>query len=411
MYFPLALTLFNQNRVRTSLYFFAILLLISLTGIVKADQIQGLYEATVPVADQSKENRTDAIRAAFTEVLIRVSGHSDIADATQFPSIADAIQTATRFAQQFRYVATPPVPGTQDSGLSLWVRFDETALGKLLRDNHLPVWGSTRPATLLWLVVDDRGRRELLGADSQNDISKIVTARAKLRGIPLRLPLLDLTDQNSLHVSDVWGNFGSTILQASQRYQTEAVLVGRVFQSYGNSWTGRWTLYVDSGREDWTVNGATLEEVIGPGLDKTAASLALRYAQVYQVDTGKVLVEVKAIKGLADYNRVLKYLQSISHVKSVNPVELSAQSAIFQVTIPGGRLAVARAVSLRHVLETEPVQSVPVSSIPETTPTVDDTGNASRGTEDKGAGNPGAGPVTPPKPAELIPDLIYRLAQ
>jgi hypothetical protein len=387
MHFPVTQNLINRLWTRQARLYLAICFLFSLAGLAVADEVTNLYEASVPVENQDKDIRTDAIRTAFTQVLIRVSGRSDIGDAQQFPAIAQAINTATAFAQQYRYIKTPPPADGQPSGLALWVRFDETALGKLLRDNHLPVWGTTRPATLLWLAVDNRGQRELLGADSRNETYTILQDRAKLRGVPLRLPLLDLTDRTSLHVSDVWGNFESTILQASQRYQTEAVLVGRVFQSYDGKWTGRWSLYVESGRDDWTVTGSTLADVLNPGIDKTAESLALRYAQVYQVDTGKVLVEVKAIKGLADYNRVVKYLQSISHVTAVQPVELAAASAVFQVTIPGGRLAVARAVSLGRVLASEPVESVPVASLP--TATAKDT--------------------VKPDPGVLVPDLIYRL--
>jgi hypothetical protein len=387
MHFPVVQHLFNRNWARLTGFYLVTLFLFALAGPVVADEVANLYEASVPVANQDKDLRTDAIRTAFTQVLIRVSGRSDIADAQQFPAITQAIQTATRFAQQYRYIKTEPTAESQQQGLALWVRFDETALGNLLRNNQLPVWGATRPATLLWLAVDNRGQRELLGADSRNASYSILEDRAKLRGVPLRLPLLDLTDRTRLRVSDVWGNFESTILQASQRYQTEAVLVGRVFQSYGGNWTGRWSLYVESGREDWTVNGSTLADVLDPGIDNTAKSLALRYAQVYQVDTGKVLVEVKAIKGLAQYNRVVKYLQSISHVTAVQPVELAANSAVFMLAIPGGRLAVARAVSLSRVLATEPVESVPVSSIP--------VANA------KDAPKPDPGLVTP--------DLIYRL--
>ena len=387
MHFPKSYHVNIRHRVRQLGAVLAIGVLISLAGHAVADEVANLYEASIPVENQDKDKRADAIRAAFTQVLIRVSGHSDIADAQKYPEIASAIGTATRFAQQFRYIKTAPADTSQEPGLALWVRFDETALGNLLRSNRLPVWGATRPATLLWLAVDNRGQRELLGADTHNDIVTFLQDRAKLRGVPLRLPLLDLTDRTGLHVSDVWGNFESTILQASQRYQTEAVLVGRVFQSYGNSWTGRWSLYVESGREDWTVTGATLADVLGPGIDKTAESLALRYAQVYQVDTGKVLVEVKAIKGLADYNRVVKYLQSISHVTAVQPVELAAESAVFQLSIPGGRLAVARAVSLGHMLAAEPVESVPVASLPQNNP-------------------PG---TSTPVVGKLVADLIYRL--
>ncbi|MBI1424521.1 MAG: DUF2066 domain-containing protein [Gammaproteobacteria bacterium] len=400
MHFPV--TQYHLNRERTSYLgvLLAFCILILLAGTAVADEVTNLYEATVPVTDQDKDNRADAIRTAFLQVLSRVSGRSDITDAQQFPAIASAVQGATRFAQQYRYVTTPAADG-QPPGLALWVRFDETALGQVLRASHLPVWGSTRPSTLLWLAVDNRGQRELLAADSHDEANSILQERARLRGVPLRLPLLDLTDRTSLNVSDVWGNFESTILQASQRYQTEAVLVGRVFQSYGGTWTGRWSLYVESGRDDWTVTGKSLADVLNPGIDKTAELLAMRYAQVYQVDTGKVLVEVKDIKGLASFNRVVKYLQSISHVTAVQPVELAADSAIFQVTIPGGRLAVARAVSLRHVLAAEPVESVPVASLPAETTAPLTAAPTSAGTTQP--------PAAAPTPGRLVPDLIYRL--
>ena len=362
-------------------------LFIALAGIALAEEVTTVYEASVPVENQDQDKRTEAIRTAFTQVLTRISGRSDIADQRQFPAIASAIASATRYAQQFRYVKTTPTAPAQQSGLELWVRFDETAIGQLLRDNHLPVWGMTRPATLLWLVVDNRGQRELLGADSRNDTYTTLADRAKLRGVPLRLPLLDLTDRNALHVSDVWGNFESAILQASQRYQTQAVLVGRVFQSSGNSWTGRWTLYVEGSREDWTVTANSLADVLNPGIDKTAEILAVHYAAIVQEDTRSVVVEVKAIRGLADYNRVVKYLSSIAQVSSVQTIELSAESAIFRVTIPGGRLAVARAVALGRVLAAEPVSSVPVASTPVT------------------PGKEGANAV----PGLMLADLYYRL--
>jgi len=367
-------------------------------GLALADEVPHLYEATIPVVSQDKDSRTDAIRTAFTQVLVRVSGRSDIGDAAKYPAIAQATLTATRYAQQFRYTKITTADTSADSGLAVWVRFDETAVGKLLRANNLPVWGATRPSTLIWLAIDNRGTRELLGADSHNSISAIVEERAKLRGLPLRIPLLDLTDRTSLNTSDVWGNFQSTILQASQRYQTEAVLVGRVYQSASNNWTGSWSLYVESGREDWGVNGASLADVLNAGIDRTAESLALRYGQVDQADTSTVLVEVKSITGLADYNRVVKYLQSISHVKDVQPVELRAQSAIFQLTIPGGRLAVARAVALGRVLATAPVESIPV-----TAPPPQNTQTPAQ------AGQMPPASVPAVQATRLIADLTYRL--
>ena len=352
-----------------------------------ADQVTDLYEVTVPVTSQDRKERSEAIREAFSEVLVRVSGRPDIVNSPDYPHIQTALERATHYAQQFRYRQLPVQPGTSDQpAFALWVRFDETAITHLLRSNNLPVWGMTRPSTLVWIAIDERGQRELISNDSKQEALSILLQQAKRRGVPLTLPLLDLTDRTSLRVSDVWGNFESTILRASQRYQTEAVLVGRVYKTSGG-WNARWSLYADSRRRDWSLTGSTINDVLVSGIDVTAETLAMRYAQVGETNDGKVLLQVKEIKSLADYNRTLQYLKSISAVSAVNPYEVAANNAIFELITSAGRLGISRAVSLGHTLVSEPVQSVPIPDLPVA----------------------GATPDNTPVKKEIVPDLIYRL--
>ena len=362
-----------------------LILIFSSTNAVWADQVTDLYEVTVPVTSQDREERSNAIRQAFSEVLVRVTGRADIVQSAEYPHIQTATERATQFAQQFRYRQnSAEADAANQIAFSLWVRFDEAAITRLLRTNNLPVWGTTRPATLIWLVIDERGNRELIGNNSKHDALNVLLAQSRRRGVPLRLPLLDLTDRSSLRVSDVWGNFESTILRASQRYQTEAVLVGRVFQGYGG-WNARWSLYADSRRRDWTLTGNSINEVLLPGIDTTAESLAMRYAQVGESNSGRILLQVRDIKNLADYNRALKYLKTISAVSSVHPYQVASQGAIFELTTAAGRLGIARAVALGHTLVTEPVETVPIPDLPV------------------------AGGEVTSHNKTVVPDLIYRL--
>lgn len=353
----------------------------------QADAIKDLYETRVWVDSQDKKERSDKIKEAFTEILIRVTGRADIAQSGGHPNIQTAIETATRYAQQYRYLKYKPQDNPDPAKrLVLWVRFDEAAVTSLLRSNNIPVWGKTRPATLIWLVIDNRGQRELIGNDSQHVARDILKNQAHHRGIPLRLPLLDLTDRAALRTSDVWGNFESTILKASQRYQTEAVLVGRVFQTFSGHWNARWSLYADSRRQDNTFDGASIEEVLRPGIDTTAENLASRYALVGQADTSSVLLQVKDIKNLKDYNRVIDYLGKLSSISSVQPFELSSNTATFRLTTASGRLGVARAVGLGHTLVSIPVQNLEIPNLP----------------------GEGTGGDTQAR-QQVVPDLIYRL--
>ncbi len=360
---------------------------IAVSSVAQADAIKDLYETRVWVTSQDKKERSEALQQAFMEILVRVSGRVDIAQSTDYPEIQTAIEMATRYAQQYRYLKYKPKSGAKkNKKLILWVRFDEAAVTNLLRKNNIPVWGSTRPSTLVWLVIDNRGERELIGNNSQHKARTTLIRQARHRGVPLRLPLLDLKDRSALRTSDVWGNFESTIMKASSRYQTEAVLVGRVFQSYGGHWNARWSLYADSRRTDYSLSGSSIEEVVRPGIDSTAEALASRYASVGLSDTSTVLIQVKDIKNFSDFNRVTKYLKKLSNVNSVQPFEVAANTAIFQLTTPAGRLGVARAVALGHTLVTEPVSTVPIPKLPgeETAEDAD-------------------------KPDPIVPDLIYRL--
>ena len=344
---------------------FITILSVQVVSQVHADTVKGLYESKVLVASQAKDERTEALRQAFMRVLIRVSGRVDIAQSTDYPNIQEAIELATRYAQQYRYLKYKPKPGADKTKkLILWVRFDEAAVSRLLTNNNIPVWGSVRPATLVWLVIDNRGQREMIANNSRHEARNILVRQSRQRGVPLRLPLLDLKDQSSLRTSDVWGNFESPIMEASQRYQTEAVLVGRAFQSTGGYWNARWSLYSDSRRQDWSMSGSTLEEVLLPGIDTTAEALSSRYASAGQTESGTVLVQVKDIKNLADYNRVIAYLKKLSHVSSVQPSYLTATNAVFKLTTAQGRLGIARAVALGHTLVSETVASTTEPTLP-----------------------------------------------
>lgn len=359
---------------------------------VWADEVAGLYEAEVPVFSQKREEREMAMETAFVQVLERVSGRTAIAD---LPGMADSLSQSRRFVQQYRYrkVDRQALPGDPKKKYEqvLWVRFDERAINKLLREQGLPVWSKTRPATLVWLALDVGGRRIIVSNDSDHDVRGVLTSSAQQRGLPLRLPLYDLQDRSALRVSDVWGNFEDAILNASRRYQTKAVLSGRVYQGFGGVWHGRWSLYSGGQRDDWEFRSTELMDVVRPSIDHVAEALSVRFAGVRQEqESNTVLVLVKDIQSLADFNRVFDYLSSLSGVERAQPAAIEANDAVFELLARNGRLGVAQAISLGYVLANEPTEpppTTPVVSGPD--PTVADTN---------------AKPVP-----NLIPDLVYRL--
>lgn len=320
---------------------------------VYAEVVDNLYIAEVPVENQSLEVRQAAITSGMQDVLVRISGRSLVLTITP---VEQALMQPKRYVQRFSY-SSQKVAGTQQKLLR--VEFDKKSINKLLRDNRLPVWGRNRPSTLLWLVIDNRRSRTLITNERKIKARQQIELQAARRGLPLNLPLYDLTDRSNLKISDVWGNFEDPIMRASERYQSEAILVGRVFKTYSNSWSGRWTLYNEGRRLDWESEGETLEQALLPGVTSTTDYLANRYLQNNDVnENGEVFVKVTGLGSLKAYTRTVKYLDSLDVVKEVQPYVVEPDYVVFKLDSRGGRLAVSKAVSLGHTLEAQPNQEV-----------------------------------------------------
>lgn len=360
---------------------------------VYADTVPDLYEATIPVKNQEREGRDEAIRLALIEVLVRVSGRKNIAESEEYPRIKGSLVNATNYAQQFRFRDKTPNKyiTAGELPLELWVKFDPVVVNKLLRDNNVPIWDKTRPGTLLWLVVEERGQRELFSQGSNNAVRAVVDERARIRGLPMHYPLLDNVDSAALQVSEVWGNFAEIILSASQRYQNESVLVGRLLHESSGLWTARWSLYHDGRKQDWNVTAVAMDQAIDLAINNTTDYLATRYAQVSQTEDSTITVQIKDIKNLTDYNRAVKYLRSLTQTKAVNPLTVQANGAVFKVTTSAGRLGLARAIALSQILQSDFPEKAPL-------PLPNPQAQSPQATT----------PIT--SVAAVTPDLVYRLS-
>jgi hypothetical protein len=87
-----------------------------------------LYTAQVPVATQSEADRAEALKAALTQVIARVSGE---AGAAARPEVARAIGRAERYVQQFQYQQEAASDNGQ-ARLMLVAQFDREAIDRLL---------------------------------------------------------------------------------------------------------------------------------------------------------------------------------------------------------------------------------------------------------------------------------------
>jgi len=361
-------------------------------GGVNADIVEHLYEAEMPVEGQSREERAYIVREALKEVLVRISGRNEASELAMDTAL---VPRPTRFVQQFRYrnfsqdEAIPVSPdGAKPYTQKLWLLFTKKTVAKLLREQGFPVWGKTRPATLVWLAIDDQKQRLLVGNSTEHPGRTYIEEEAKKRGLPLRLPLLDLADQLKLQVTDVWGNFADTLLDASLRYQAESILVGRVYLSFSNTWHTRWTLYSDGQRQDWEIsNRENLRKAINAGLSVTGEALSLKFTQVNDVESSDIVViKINNVASLNAYNKVTKYLRSLNVVSELQTPQVNQDSIYVKIKSNRGQEGVAQAISLGHML------------VADITPPVEQGGLKENESGDK-------------KSNPLVVDLVYQLVQ
>ena len=345
---------------------------------LSAARVGGLYEAEVPVAGQETAQRNQAIIAAFKEVLVKVTGSRGT---LRHPQLASDISEAPRYVQQYRYrlqpVETSPQPSeveppqqpdaesTQPPAVEevepepaapekmLRVRFDEGAVNRLLRQRGLPVWGETRPTTLLWLTTEQNQRRTMLVPDAEAATLDAVLTVADQRGLPLLFPLMDLEDQSRLHISDIWGGFADNIRQASERYGPDAIITGRLVQFAPDLWRASWTLYLDGDSLIWDSEGDSLAMVAEAGAQAGIDMLASRFALVTGggAGTDRAIVRISGVGDLSAYARVSRYLREQAGVEKLELVLTEADALVYSIQVRGGGKALQQGIALSGILQ------------------------------------------------------------
>ncbi|HFE37078.1 MAG TPA: DUF2066 domain-containing protein, partial [Gammaproteobacteria bacterium] len=269
-----------------------------------ATTLAHLYEVSVPVFTQSAEERKQAIHQAFAELLVRVTGKRDV---LSLKSGQTLLKKSRRYVRSFRYEILPPpmvfekdepsdaeapvlpaaeinepvpVAPAPEPGQKIVVFFDEIAVKNSLWKQALPVWGKTRPSTLLWVAIQDGDGRKMLDIAKPTAISEKIKLESEKRGVPFVYPKLDLRDQAEINISDVWGTYEEPVKNASARYKTEAVISARFSFDPAQGWETYWRLHQGIEETHWRVTEADLNVVIAESIDKLASVLADRYAQI-----------------------------------------------------------------------------------------------------------------------------------
>ncbi len=332
-----------MRRVRRSSVVAGIFLFLC-TGVVHGLPVSDLYTAEVLVPGEGARQLKQGARAGLLQVLVRVSGNRDVGESSLIES---SLRNPDAYYYQYSFDSTHRtllVDGETVPARLLNIRFEPSAVARLLRSAGFPVWGSNRPGILVWLAVSDGDGRRML---SENDTSGLVESlqdQARLRGLPLLFPLLDLEDSAALSTAEVWGAFLGRITDASVRYSPDAIMTGRVQKDTTGRWTANWSYRIDN---EWSV-AETVAFDAGDLVRAMVDRLADELAHIYAIDAsrGQLTLRVESVETLEDYAAVSQYIESLATVLDTFVVSVEGSEVEFRLKIEGNTTQLTELIEL-----------------------------------------------------------------
>lgn len=358
------------------------MLLLLATGTAQAVPVQGLYTAKVTVSDQTSSTRKQVLPSMFREVLGRLLGEPDPEQLLiRWPELTSETRQAERYLAQFLYQRLDN--DDEQASLLLRAEFEAAAIDRLIQRLQLPQWGVDRPEVLLVLAWRDDKQREVLSSSASSQTAAEISAEleqvATRSGIPIALPLMDLSDQRRLPEAELRAGFTDGLLGVASRYGADAVLFGRLSLApptpaaegeAAQTFASRqaevsWSLHQNGQASRYADNFGSLRNGLEAGVWMAMRALAERYAvqaNSTELATGELaplqeaeplLVKVLGIKNLVDLKLVEKHLAERTVVKSVRLTALQQQLeavAVFAVELKSGPEKLEQALAVGRLL-------------------------------------------------------------
>ncbi|NQY35457.1 MAG: DUF2066 domain-containing protein [Alteromonadaceae bacterium] len=364
-----------------NLFFCALFTVTSAYGV----EVTDLYVAKVPVSSQSGNERISALKQAMRFVLVKVGGQESVhqSSVNARKVFNKALKNYKSYMAQYRYERA----GDQ---ILLVATFDEAKINDLFSQANLPLWGRLRPLILLW-VVDEHGlSRNVLSDSSVSQLPAIAKQFSNYRGLPLMMPLMDLTDLTQINTAELWGRFPQSVKQASQRYLAEAIVIIRISNSSllpelaepencqplcaQNNYVLDWTLISPSRQSQAQQKSQQYSELYqGQNrqnlIEQALADITQVIYQEYALSTttqNEFLIDVANIDSLTTYLNVSSFLEQLSSVQSVKLISAKGSNWRFDLKLIGSQRSLLASLQLSKQLRQyiDPLAAVELDAVP-----------------------------------------------
>ena len=350
--------------------FFSIFLIFSLVSVkLMALEVSDLYQVTVVVDSQTRVQREQAIKKALQGVFLKIGGKKSV---LKHKLLLQALKKSSVYVNQYRYQR-------KIDELSLVVTFNENKVNQLFKDADLALWGSLRPQVLLWLIDEQGASRRIIAYDANTLITESINDFSMQRGLPIVMPLMDLTDSEQVVLSDFWGYFPEQIQQASSRYFADTVIVMRISDS--SLVIERSEELIDTAKDvtcgllceqkitntpralDWKVytqgalytqhyEGVDKVSLITQGLSDITELIYQSYALLTTAQHDFV-IEVKNVTSLKNDTQLFDFLTDLSAVKAVTLISAQGNVRRYKLDLMGTKSSFLASLKLNNQLTQE----------------------------------------------------------
>lgn len=321
--------------------------------------VTGLYSVEVPVASSQQEDLEQGYADGLGRVFVRVSGTREVLGNEGVQAL---LNDAEALLQSYQFLRS------DENNHRLRMAFGAVGVNRALASVDAPVWGANRPLTLAWIAVEENGRRTLVHADAENGGAdnqwrKVFQDAAVDRGLPVSLPPEGFRQKREL-LSDIWGQFTSSVRGASEALDHDLISLVRVSRS-GSQWRAGWVfdgMGLDSTEQSVTAD--TKEELAARVIGRWAEMFADRYA-VAGSDVGEspqVDIVVHGVTSLTDYARVNGALKQLSPVVEAGATQARDDQLKMRVVFSGEMEQLKQYIALDPRLV--PLSDAEVSRIP-----------------------------------------------
>lgn len=285
-----------------------------------AERIEDLYRYSVLMPSQNNSEARQATVDGLAEVILRTAGDAAV---LQDPAVIRALGSANNFVVSQGYQASDETLVIEDQevpALKLVIEFSGERVQSLLRESQLSLWPDNRRNVLTWIVVDDTEGRRVISDLNFPEAQKVLTDTAKRRGLPLVPKLMDLEDQIALSANQLWSMSVDAIRSASERYDPDTILAGRLSQTSRGDWRSVWQLMNREGEQIFDGQGASIEDVIAGGINAVVDYFCERECiRPNQSGMPSVLIfQLGGINNFSQYSQALNYIEELALVRRVD---------------------------------------------------------------------------------------------